>query len=181
MISSSLETADTCILLSINLAGEVGNINSLRTKAQKDKKKSSVYRNTAAIRHLLMFYKGLPKFIKNYISLSAPFLRKGILPLYIITRTYWTGILVSTLSSRTAAFPPSCPQTEVAHCLTNGICLTNDTIKKLLQYISAVTFVFCACLFLLSVTLSLCSNIQISILLNSSSKVSHRNGLQIWI
>lgn len=57
---------------------EFGNLNSLWTKAQAQEKRNLVYMNTAAIRHLLMFYKGLPKFIKKYISFSAPFLRKGM-------------------------------------------------------------------------------------------------------
>lgn len=79
---------------------EVGNINSLWTKAWEQEKTNLVYKNTAAIRHLLMFYKGLPKFIKKYISLSVPFLRKGMLPAYVMTRMYWKGFLVSTNYSK---------------------------------------------------------------------------------
>lgn len=112
MISNSLETVDTCILLSMNLAGrlEISTVYELKYKKNK-KKTPPVYKNMAPIEHLLMFYKGLPMFIKNYINLSAPFLRKGILPLYIITRMYWTGILLSTNSfiknSSIASITPS--------------------------------------------------------------------------
>lgn len=56
-------------------------------KYEKNKeKKSVVYKNTAAIKYLLMYYKRLTKLIKNYINLIVPFFREAILHMYLITR-----------------------------------------------------------------------------------------------
>lgn len=143
----------------------VGNINNLWTKAhEQEKNPKLVYTNTVAIRYLLMFYKGLPKFINKYISLSAPFLRKDMLPMYMMTRIYWKGVLVSTNSSVKNSSVASIVPSDRG-CLSLGliICIINDN-TKLLQYIPAVTSISPLCL-----PLQQCFKVH-----SPSRKVSHR-------
>lgn len=171
----SLWILQTHVLLSINSAArlEISTVYGLKHK--NNKKKNPVYKNTAAIKHLLIYYKGLSKYIKNYIDLAAPFLRKVILPSVqkdkdVLDRDFCNQKFNNSSSrAEKKALPLSHTQTEVANYLTNGFYLTNDTIQKLLQYNSSATPAFCAS-FLFLLPLFLCSTIQVSIL--HCSKIS---------